>query len=89
MTLKPVPACRDPPEVAELDEARSLALSLGQAGAAVAASMGRAKLCGLLIDRREDVTRRPTRPPKLRLRFGCVRSLLHRVRDSGLFGPHG
>ena len=63
MTLKPVPACRDPPEVAELDEARSLALSLGQAGAAVAASMGRAKLCGLLIDRREDVTRRPTRDP--------------------------
>lgn len=25
--------------------------------------MGRAKLCGLLIDRREDVTRRPTRDP--------------------------
>ena len=88
MTLKPVPACRDPPEVAELDEARSLALSLGQAGAAVAASMGRAKLCGLLIDRREDVTRRPTRdpdaPPKLRLRFGCVRSLLHRMIERPL-----
>ena len=49
--------------LAELEEARSLALSLGQAGAAVAASMGRAKLCGLLIDRREDVTRRPTRDP--------------------------
>ena len=63
MTLKPVPTGRDPPEVAELDEARSLALSLGQAGAAVAASMGRAKLCGLLVDRREDVTRRPTRDP--------------------------
>ena len=47
----------------ELEEARSLALSLGQAGAAVAASMGRAKLCGLLVDRREDVTRRPTRDP--------------------------
>ena len=47
----------------ELAEARSLALSLGQAGAAVAASMGRAKLCGLLVDRREDVTRRPTRDP--------------------------
>ena len=49
--------------LAELEEARSLALNLGQAGAAVAASMGRAKLCGLLIDRREDVTRRPTREP--------------------------
>ena len=49
--------------LAELEEARNLALSLGQAGAAVAASMGRAKLCGLLIDRREDVTRRPTRDP--------------------------
>ena len=49
--------------LAELEEARSLALSLGQAGAAVAASMGRAKLCGLLVDRREDVTRRPTRDP--------------------------
>src|SRR6516165_5633679 len=49
--------------LAELDEARSLALSLGQAGAAVAASMGRAKLCGLLVDKREDVTRRPTRDP--------------------------
>ena len=49
--------------LAELEEARGLALSLGQAGAAVAASMGRAKLCGLLVDRREDVTRRPTRDP--------------------------
>ena len=49
--------------LAELEEARSLALSLGQAGAAVAASMGRAKLCGLLVDRREDVTRRPARDP--------------------------
>ena len=35
----------------------------GQAGAAVAASMGRAKLYGLLVDRREDVTRRPSRDP--------------------------
>jgi hypothetical protein len=25
--------------------------------------MGRAKLCGLLVDKREDVTRRPTRDP--------------------------
>jgi len=49
--------------LAELEEARNLALSLGQAGAAVAASMGRAKLCGLLVDKREDVTRRPTREP--------------------------
>jgi phage terminase small subunit len=49
--------------LAELEEARNLALGLGQAGAAVAASMGRAKLCGLLVDRREDVTRRPTREP--------------------------
>jgi hypothetical protein len=59
----PVPTCRDPPEVAELKEARSLALSLGKSGAAVAASMGRAKLCGLLVDRREDVTRKPSRDP--------------------------
>ena len=68
--------------LAELEEARSLALSLGQAGAAVAASMGRAKLSGLLVDRREDVTRRPTRDPdgrpKLRSRFGCARSLRER-----------
>jgi hypothetical protein len=68
--------------LAELDEARSLALNLGQTGAAVAASMGRAKLCGLLVDRREDVTRRPTRDPdgrrKLRSRFGYARSLLQR-----------
>ena len=28
-----------------------------------ATPMGRAKLCGLLVDRREDVTRRPTRDP--------------------------
>jgi hypothetical protein len=49
--------------LAELEEARNLALSLGQAGAAVAASMGRAKLCGLLVDRREDVTCRPSRDP--------------------------
>ena len=40
--------------VAELEEARSQAVALGQASAAVAASMGKAKVCGLLIDRYRD-----------------------------------
>ena len=37
----------------ELEEARLLALKLGQASAAVAATMGKAKICGLIVDRRE------------------------------------
>ena len=37
----------------ELEEARQLALRLGQASAAVAATMGKAKILGLIIDRRE------------------------------------
>lgn len=38
---------------AELEEARQLAIREGQASAAVAASMGKAKLFGLLIDKSE------------------------------------
>ena len=37
----------------ELEEARKLALKLGQASAAVQCSMGKAKICGLIVDRRE------------------------------------
>jgi len=37
----------------ELEEARKLALKLGQASAAVQCSMGKAKILGLIIDRRE------------------------------------
>lgn len=37
----------------ELDEARAHALQLGQTSAAVAASMGKAKIRGLIVDRRE------------------------------------
>ena len=37
----------------ELEEARKLALKRGQASAAVAATMGKAKILGLIIDRRE------------------------------------
>jgi phage terminase small subunit len=37
----------------ELEEARKLALKLGQASAAVQCTMGKAKICGLIIDRRE------------------------------------
>lgn len=37
----------------ELDEARELAISLGQPAAAAAASLGKAKLAGLIIDRKE------------------------------------
>ena len=44
--------------VAELEEARSQAVALGQASAAVAASMGKAKVCGLLIDRYRDESQR-------------------------------
>ena len=60
--------------LAELEEARSLALSLGQAGAAVAASMGRAKLCGLARrpPRRRDA---PTDARSGRARRSCGRGL--------------
>ena len=37
----------------ELEEARKLALKRGQASAVVAATMGKAKILGLIIDRRE------------------------------------
>jgi hypothetical protein len=37
----------------ELEKARQLALKRGQASAAVQASMGKAKILGLIIDRRE------------------------------------
>lgn len=39
--------------LAELDEARQNALALGQNAAAVAASMGKAKIRGLIVDRKE------------------------------------
>jgi hypothetical protein len=39
--------------LAELDEERQLALKRAQASAAVQASMGKAKILGLIIDRRE------------------------------------
>lgn len=39
--------------VAELDEARTTALRLGQTSAAVAATMGKAKITGNLVDRTE------------------------------------
>jgi hypothetical protein len=39
--------------LSELEEARKLALKRGQPSAAVQASMGKAKLLGLIIDRRE------------------------------------
>ena len=39
--------------LAELETARLLALKLGQPSAAVAATMGKAKILGLIIDRRE------------------------------------
>jgi phage terminase small subunit len=39
--------------LSELKEERQLALKRGQTSAAVAATMGKAKLLGLIIDRRE------------------------------------
>ena len=45
-----------------LEEARSPALSLGQAAPPWPRRWD-GELCGLLVDRREDVTRRPTRDP--------------------------
>jgi len=37
----------------ELEQARQSALTNNQASAAVAASMGKAKLCGMLVERKE------------------------------------
>jgi hypothetical protein len=39
--------------LSELEKARQLSLKRGQASAAVAATMGKAKILGLIIDRRE------------------------------------
>jgi hypothetical protein len=38
----------------ELEQARQAALSNNQASAAVAASMGKAKLCGMIVERKES-----------------------------------
>jgi hypothetical protein len=40
----------------ELEEARRMGLDVGQPGAAVSATMGKAKLHGLLVDKVRDVT---------------------------------
>jgi hypothetical protein len=39
--------------IAELEQARIAALEAQQASAAVAATMGKAKVCGLLVERKE------------------------------------
>ena len=45
----------------ELEEARALAMKDEKgASAAVSATMGKAKLCGLIVDKKEDVTARRT-----------------------------
>ncbi|TIW37182.1 MAG: Terminase small subunit, partial [Mesorhizobium sp.] len=51
--------------VAELEEARGAALAHKQLAAAVAASLGKAKLLGLIVDRAEieSVIRKPMREP--------------------------
>ncbi|MER9936121.1 terminase small subunit [Mesorhizobium sp. M0088] len=51
--------------VAELEEARAAALAHKQLAAAVAASLGKAKLLGLIVDRAEveQVQRKPLREP--------------------------
>ena len=51
--------------IAELEEARQLALQLGQAGAAVQAAMGIAKVLGLVVDRAELslITHKPSLVP--------------------------
>ncbi|RVC79873.1 Terminase small subunit [Mesorhizobium sp. M4A.F.Ca.ET.022.05.2.1] len=51
--------------VAELEEARAAALAHKQLAAAVAASLGKAKLLGLIVDRAEveQTLRRPMREP--------------------------
>jgi hypothetical protein len=38
----------------ELEQARQSALTNNQASAAVAASMGKAKLCGMIVERKES-----------------------------------
>lgn len=46
----------------ELEEARQLALNDDKgASAAVSASMGKARLCGLIVDKKEDVTPKRTK----------------------------
>ncbi len=48
----------------ELQEARAMALSLGQPGAAVAASMGKAKINGLIVDKKDHSSTDGTMTPK-------------------------
>jgi phage terminase small subunit len=48
----------------ELEEARTKAIESGQNSAAVQATMGKAKIHGLIVDKREDV-RKPSRAERI------------------------
>jgi phage terminase small subunit len=72
----------------DLDADRQLAHKVGQAGAAVSASMGKAKLHGLVVDKREDVTKRTReenieRTTELLERFGNKAKSRHAGNDAG------
>jgi len=70
--------------LSELEEERKLALKRGQASAAVAATMGKAKILGLIIDRREvsDVG-----PFDALTDEELVALAAKKARDLGLAGP--
>jgi len=68
-----------------LGRAYKQAVENGQAGAAVAASMGMAKLHGLIIEKKEDVTkRRAAREVEAR-----IAGLLNIRAEDGASGPSG
>ncbi len=64
----------------QLEEARALAMANGQAGAAVQAIMGKAKLHGLLIDKREVRVTDNKSLPEIRAEIEAVEAELAEIR---------
>jgi hypothetical protein len=71
--------------LAELETARLLALKRGQASSAVAATMGKAKILGLIVDRREvgDAGAFDHMTDE-----ELVREAARMARELGIAGPH-
>jgi phage terminase small subunit len=69
----------------ELEQARSLALESKQASAAVSASLGKAKLHGLIVDKNEHTGKdgAPLPPPTVNVSVtsDLVKSIVQQVRD--------
>ncbi len=72
---------------AELEEARTLAIANGQASAAVQATMGIAKLHGLLVERSEVKTTGDLTLEQVRARIKEIEDELTGIGDDAAQGP--